>query len=338
MLKFSIIIASFNGKKLLRECMRSVFETKYPSFEVIVVDDGSVDGSIKVIREFQKKHPLILIQNERNLGLVASRNKAIQKAKGEILVFLDNDTKVDKNWLGGLIDVFSDESVGAAQCKIFDFHKVKIIQEIGMKLIPYTGFGTTLGRGEKDKGQYNTPVEIISLGAALAVKKDVTQLVGDFDQKLFHYTDDLDFSWRIWISGKRVVSAPNSKVYHYTHIHKPTYKLYYNLSKNSLRMILKNYETFNVIKYLPLSIIFNIAGGIFVLFTKGNIIALLGVLVGLGWNIFNSVDTFNERSKVNKFRRVGDSQIFPKIMIQGNIFTFYKRYFRLAKLTDTLVK
>lgn len=332
--KFSVIIANFNGKEYITDCLSSVFKTDYSSVEIIIVEDGSIDGSLEVIKKFQNRYNFQLIQNDKNLGLVASRNKAIKKASGEILVFLDNDTQVDKNWLKGLAEVFStDTLVGAAQCKIFDFKNRNTIQEIGMKLIPFTGFGTPLGRGQKDYGQFDEKAEIIALGAALAVKREIAKKIDGFDQKLFHYSDDLDFSWRIWISGHRIVLAPRAHVYHYTKIHNLSYKLYYHLCKNSLRMIIKNYEIYNVIKFLPASLLFNIAGGLFVLFTRRNISAVLGVLLGIVWSICAIKDTLQERAKVQRLRKIPDSEIFTKIMVPGNILSIHRQYFRTARKT-----
>lgn len=335
----SVVIVNFNGEKYLKDCLASVFKSYYPKFEVILIDDGSTDSSLQIIDSFKKKFRFVLIRNKKNLGLVVSRNKAIEKAQGDILVFLDNDTEVDKNWLKGLEETFSsDKTIGAAQCKIFDFKKREIIQEIGMKLNPYTGFGITLGRGQKDQGQFIHQEEIISLGAALAVKKEIAKKIGSFDQKFFHYTDDLDFSWRVWISGYRVVLAPNAKIYHYTKEHDPTYKLYFHLSKNSLRMLIKNYEISSMIKYLPFSLLFNIMGAFSVLFRRRSISAILGVLLGFVWNLIFLKDTLKERTKVQSLRRVKDVTIFNKIMISSNIVNFLRIYFSRANTSAQLIK
>ncbi len=339
-IKFSIVIANYNGEKHLRTCLESLLQTSIKNYEIIVIDNNSADTSIEIVNEFVKKDPRVkILRNKTNKGVPFSRNKAIKKATGDILVFLDNDTRVDKNWLKGIIETFStDETIGALQCKIFDFHKPDVIQEVGMKLYPYTGFGTPLGRGEKDHGQFAKPEEIIALGAALAVRKEVARKVDGFDLKLIHTTDDLDFSWRVWIAGYRVVFAPNAKVYHYTKIHNPNYKLYFHLSKNSLRMIIKNYEISNMVKYLPFSLIINILGGLAVLFKKKSMSAILGVLLGLSWSLFFLRDTLKERSKVQKLRMARDKDIFDKIMISTNIFSIYKLYFKTAKINISLMK
>lgn len=338
-INFSIIIANYNGEKYLPDCLSSIIKTDYNNYEVILIEDGSTDKSLEIVKSFKKRFDFTIIQNGKNLGLVKSRNKATKKAKGEIVVFLDNDTKVDKNWLKGLEEIFSvDSTVGAAQCKIFDFNKQDIIQQVGMKLIPYTGFGTTLGRGQKDKGQFSRPQEIISLGAALAVRKEVLVKIRGFDQNLFHYTDDLDFSWRVWLAGYRVVLAPSSKIYHHIKIHNPNYKLYYHLSKNSLRMIIKNYDIFNMLKYVFCSLLLNLTGGFYVLFSRGSFSGIYGVFLGIIWSIWNFPDTIKERTKVQNSRKAPDRYIFEKIMISSNLLEILKNYFRIAKKTDFLLR
>lgn len=340
-LSISIVIANYNGEYYLKTCLTSLLKSSFiTDYEILIIDNNSTDTSVEIIKEFQKKDSNIkLLKNKSNRGVPFSRNKAIKKAKGDILVFLDNDTKVDKDWLKGIIQTFSsDVTIGALQCKIFDFKKNDLIQEVGMKLYPYTGFGTTLGRGEKDHGQFDTPVEIIALGAALAVKKDIAKKIGGFDLKLMHTTDDLDFSWRIWISGYRVMLSPNSKVYHYTKVHSHNYKMYFHLSKNSLRMITKNYESPNVIKFLPLSLAFNIVGGISVLLSRGSVAGILGVFLGIVWYFYNLPDTLKMRSRVQKLRKTEDKEIFDKIMISTNIFNLLKIYFSGKKISAPLMK
>ncbi len=338
-LKFSIIICNYNGKKYLTDCLKSVFNSRFDSFEVIIIEDGSTDGSQLLIKKIQKKHKLTLILNEINIGLVKSRNKAISLAKGEILVFLDNDTEVDKDWLVGIEQTFKIyKNIGAVQPKMFDFKNRDIIQQVGMKLVPDTGFGVTLGRGEKDNGQYDFPLEIISLGAALAVRKTVAIKIGGFDERLFHYTDDLDFSWRIWIAGYKIVLAYDSKIYHYLKIHPHSHMFYYHLVKNSFRMLIKNYQSSNVIFYLPLCFILNLIGGIYVLFSRRDTKGIVGFIIGLLWTIKNLQDTLSQRHKTQHLRRKSDQDIYNKIMFSGSPWEIFTKHLKNSKITSSLLE
>ena len=112
----SIVIANYNGKKYLDVCLRSVLKSKYPNFELLITDDGSIDESIKIINSYIKKDKRIrLFKNKKNIGAAASRNIAIKKAKGEIIVFLDNDTEVHPNWLNELVKTLgNDKQIGGA--------------------------------------------------------------------------------------------------------------------------------------------------------------------------------------------------------------------------------
>ena len=116
-LTVSIIIANYNGEKYLPKCLKSVLDTDYKHFELILVDDGSSDNSITIIKKYSAKDKRInLIKNERNMGAAASRNRAARYAKGDLLIFLDNDTEVDKFWLNDMIKVLrSNRKIGACQ-------------------------------------------------------------------------------------------------------------------------------------------------------------------------------------------------------------------------------
>lgn len=335
--RFSVIIATYNGQAYLKGCLATVFKTDYPNFEVIVVDDGSTDGSLELINKYTNRKELVLLKNKQNLGLVNSRNKAMTKSTGQILVFLDNDTEVDKAWLKGLAVVFSnDKSIGAAQCKMFDVKNRNVIQQAGMKLIPLTGFGVTLGRGQTDR--FNDQIEIVALGAAMAVRKDVAQTIGGFDKKLFHYCDDLDFSWRVWIAGFRVVLAPKSKIYHHLKVHPPTAKLYFHLAKNSARMMIKNYQLANSLKFLPTSVFFSIAGAVNILLSRGSWVGVLGVVTGLVWSFYYLPDTLAQRKKIQAFRKVNDQYLFKTIMVPINIPSIMKQYFQGSRVTLRLMR
>src|SRR5436190_1079119 len=107
----SIIIANYNGEKYLATCLLSVLRSSYSEREILVIDDGSTDKSIAILEKFSKGNVQVkLLRNKKNIGAAASRNKAVSFAKGDIIVFLDNDTEVDKDWLVEMIKVLSSSS------------------------------------------------------------------------------------------------------------------------------------------------------------------------------------------------------------------------------------
>ena len=120
MIKLSIIIPFFNSEKYLEECLQSICKQKSNYIEIILVNDGSYDGSLKIVKRFKKKFKYIkLIDNKKNCGVSISRNKGIEKAKGDYIFFIDSDDKLIGNTLNKIIfflnknkkiDVFSIRS------------------------------------------------------------------------------------------------------------------------------------------------------------------------------------------------------------------------------------
>jgi len=335
----SVVIANFNGEKYLDTCLKSVLKSVYKDFEVLVVDDGSDDNSLNIITKYQKIDSRIsLLLNKTNIGAAASRNVALKKVKGDAIIFLDNDTEVTRNWIAELIKpLLREKNIGATQALLLDFERRDSIQMAGGLLIPHTGWLALFYHGESYKKIKNMikEKEVVGISAALAVKKEVINKIGGFDEKEARYTEDLDFCWRIWIAGYKIVLANKSIVYH--HIKsvseragmKATYrKIYFGLAKNSFRSIIKNYQVKNVFLYLPASIAINIFRGFWVLIRDKNPSALVGTFDALMWNFSNLADTIVCRFEVQKTRKVPDSFLFSRVFERRNLLEIYKRYFK----------
>lgn len=260
----SIIILNYNGMHHLKECLESVLQTNYPRYEVIFVDNNSSDGSMEFVLTnilpsyVARKIPLKTVRSSRNLGFARGNNLGIKYSKGEYVVFLNNDTKVDPYWISELVKVMEkDPTIGIAQCKTLKYGSEKIIDSVGINLY-LTGMSTTLGHGELDRGQYNHVHEIPAAHAGIAIfRRSVLETVGGFDPDFFIMREDNDISLRTWLSGWRIVLVPQSIVYHkgggtITRFMR-TIKLYYMI-RNSIAFIIKNYEMRSIIIYLPLSI------------------------------------------------------------------------------------
>lgn len=341
--KFSIIIANFNGEKYLRTCLTSLLKSSISDYEIIVIDNNSTDSSLKIASEFQKRDSRIrLLKNKTNLGVPASRNRAISKCIGEIIILLDNDTQVKKNSLEHLIQpLLINKDIGAAQALLLDFENRNLIQMAGGQLIPQAIWLIPFYQWQEYKKvkQKLTSKNIIAISAALAVKKEVLDKIGGYDSLLYNYTDDLDFSWRIWIAGYRVVLAYQSIVYHYTksvarrtNIGANNFDVYFQLAKNSFRSILKNYETLNVIKYLPISIFVNLSRAILVLVRRRDLSALLAFFYSIWWSFKNLADTIQGRAETQATRKFSDKKIMDEVFVSGGLLDIYNRNYRSSKL------
>lgn len=339
----SIVIANYNGENYLITCLTSLLKSSVSDFEVIIIDNNSTDKSLKIISEFQKKDSRIkILKNEVNIGVPASRNRAISHCKGEIIILLDNDTEVKRNSIKELIKpLLKNKDIGATQALLIDFENRKLIQMAGGHLIPQAiwlwGF---YERQEYQKikpklGQNN----IIAISAAIAVKKEVMDKINGYDPLLQNYTDDLDFSWRIWIAGYRVVLADKSIIYHYTksvakraNIGANKFDIYFHLAKNSFRSIFKNYETVNVIRYLPISFFVNFSRAILVLLRRGDPSALLATLYSIWWGFKNLPDSIKSRAITQETRKFSDKKILKEVFVKGSLLEIYNKNYRSSKL------
>ena len=160
----SVIIPNYNGEKVIKDCLKSVYSSDYPDFEVILVDDASKDHSTSLI---QSLFPVTkIIRNSRNIGFARTVNRGIKESSGEIFVLLNMDAVVRRDWLSELVrSLTSDEKIGIVGSKILD-HDERTIQHAG-GLIGRNGISFHIGRGEIDVGQYDKLSEVDTKGVEI---------------------------------------------------------------------------------------------------------------------------------------------------------------------------
>ena len=203
--KISIIIVNYNGKELLQKCLESLFKTDYENFEVILVDNNSTDNSIEfVTKEYPK---IIVIKLDSNKGFAEPNNIGAKIAKGEYLLFLNNDTVTTSNFISEMIKVLEKDQ------------RVAICQSLLLRPngdIDSSGdFIDRIGIVYNSKTKIDQIKEISSArGACMMIRKKIFDKLGGFDEKFFFSFEDVDLGWRSWILGYKVVIAPNSVVYH----------------------------------------------------------------------------------------------------------------------------
>jgi len=248
--RVSVIILNWNGGDYLVRCVDSVMKTDYPNdlFEVIIVDNGSTDGSARLVK---KMYPQVkLIENERNLGFCVGNNIGIKNSSGDIIILLNNDTIVDKDWIKEILKCAQDPKVGIIGCRLY-FPDTKIIQSLGFKM-KFLGYWESIGAGQEDKGQFNEIkyVDYVS-GAALAVKKEVLDKIGLLDPIFYAYREDADLCYRARRASYKVVTS-NAIVYHYGSLSwdKLPARKTYLAERNKIYFILKHYLPKKFLRYL----------------------------------------------------------------------------------------
>jgi hypothetical protein len=215
MIDLSVIIVSWNTKKLLADCLDSIFnQTKDLDYEVIVVDNGSTDGSVDLIKKLKHQN-LQLIENKDNLGFSKANNQGLKMARGQYFLLLNSDTKV----------------VGQALKNLVDFAKQKpLLGVVGPRLLnpngskqPSAAPFLTLGRVfiwlvTGDRFLYSSPDNQRqvdwAMGAALLVTRGAIKKAGLLDEKFFMYLEEVEWCYRIKKAGFENWFYPKAKVYH----------------------------------------------------------------------------------------------------------------------------
>lgn len=249
--KVAFVIVNWNGKKLLKNCLDSVFGQTYSNFEVYFVDNGSNDGS----SDFVSKHypEVEIIQLKENTGFARGNNIGIKKALENpgigYVVAINNDTKLDFKFLEKLLETAKNgDKVGAVAPKMKFFYEPELIDSVGV-LIHEDGGGLSRGNREKDQGQYDKQEEVFgACGGAVLYKREMLEDVkyGEdefFDNDFFAYYEDLDLNWRARLRGWKTFSCPEAVVHH---IHSATAISYspfkaFHVNRNRFFVIIKNY-------------------------------------------------------------------------------------------------
>ncbi len=208
MKKVSIIIPTYNGLKVLKKCLESLKKTDYKNLKIILVDNGSSDGTISFIK---KNYPSIeIIALNKNYGFAYAVNKGIKKAikdGSDYILSLNNDVIIpNKNWIRELIKTAEkDNKIGIIGIKITSKNKRLQFLFYGLK-----------SEGELDKGQYDFIREVPAInGVAMFIKKEVIKKVGFFDERFFYGRDDLDYGFRARKAGFKVIYNGKIKLIHY---------------------------------------------------------------------------------------------------------------------------
>ena len=252
-MKLSIIIPHFNGEELLYNCLQSLLNNiSIQDFEIIIVDNGSSDNSANKAKE---KFPMInLLKAETNLGYSGGCNIGAKNAKGEYIIFLNNDTLHTKNWIEELI-TFLDKNpqAGAAQPKILNAinrDKFDYAGAAGGYIDKYCfpfARGRIFNTLEDDINQYEHPKKIFwASGAGFIIRREILTKLSYFDNIYFAYMEEIDLSWRLQAMGWSIWNVPSSIIYHYGKqtIKENSFKSHYLNHRNSWILFFKNSASF----------------------------------------------------------------------------------------------
>lgn len=331
----SIIIINWNGGQILLNCLKSLSKINYPNWELILVDNGSRDGSENFINKVKLKNiKNIIIKNSQNLGFAPANNQGLKKSSGEYILLLNNDTLVPENFLSIMIDKMeSDSTIGVIQPKIYMMDNHQLLDNAGSYLTKI-GFLEHWGFMQKDRPEFNQEREILSAkGACMLIRVKVTEGLGLFDEKFFSYFEESDFCWRVWLAGFRVLFFPKTYIYHklgFTIRRLNVANINYHAYKNRIRSLIKNLQLNNLVVILAahLVISFVIAIAFLIKLKPKNSLMILKAIL---WNLIYLGDTVEERAKIQKLREVTDNDLFEKLMHPINWSQYLEDFKRIEQ-------
>ena len=247
----SVIVVTFNSAQCISRCIDSLLRTACDKFEIIILDNGSKDETLRVLLSYRSRTTVIPLGE--NVGLAKARNIGSRIAKGRYLAFIDHDTVVDPLWLAeGLEELKRRPNSGMLQFRVLSLRDSKLIANGGL------GEDGSDLRG-RPAAEFRSVRRILyAIGAGILMPVSVFQKIGGFDEDFFVGYDDIDFGWRARLLGFDPVCVPTATVYHDMGTFRTgqTLKIFqYYVVRNRFRMYIQNLSTRSLISNLPFIIL-----------------------------------------------------------------------------------
>ena len=250
----AIVILNLNGKHHLKPCFETLAALDYPreKIEVILVDNASTDGSVA---EMRRDHQWVKLHvNERNVGFAPGCNQGVAlAAEHDVVVFLNNDMRVEAEWLRTLVEPIARGEHAATTSKLLSWDG-KLMNSAGGGM-NFHGIGIQRGYMEEITDEYaHARLTLFACGGAMAMDAAVFRDVGGFDEEFFAYYEDVDLGWRTWVAGHTIAYVPQSVAYHHhssTSGRLPMEMIRLLQVRNPLYACIKNYDDANLQRILP---------------------------------------------------------------------------------------
>jgi GT2 family glycosyltransferase len=209
----SVVIPNWNGAHFLPVVLESLERQTHRDFTVVVVDNGSSDGSLELLaRDWPQVEVVALPENR---GFAPAVNAGIRATHGNLVALVNNDLELDAGWLAAAVRALEAEpAAGSVTGKMLSFRERDLIDDAGDGYTWY-GVGFARGRGERDSGQYDAPGDVLSAcGGAALYRRSAFTGVGLFDERFFAYMEDLDWGFRAQLRGWSCRYEPAAVSFH----------------------------------------------------------------------------------------------------------------------------
>lgn len=244
--KVIVLILSYNGKTLLDDAVPSYLDNDYENFEVVVIDNGSVDGTKEYVNE---KWPEVFVyRTDKNLGYSGGFNfgldYAFNQLKADYVLITNNDVKADRRVIQELVAVAeTDPTIGFVSGKVYFFDHPEVLQTVGKHEDPIRWNGNHIGGHTKDEGQFEEIRERIFLDDIFTlVRREVYYTVGDYDTTFRFQAEEFDWQARAKRAGFRLFYTPYAKIWHKESMtigKQSAFKAFYD-ARNPMLVILKH--------------------------------------------------------------------------------------------------
>ena len=324
----SVIIVNYNGEEYLEDCLTSLRQQTFTDLEIVLVDNNSRDDSVRLVE--QKFPEVDLIKSEENLGYAGGSNLGFRQAKGSYILILNNDTTLEKDAVGNLVESFSEiKNLGVVQPKVLLMNKKDELDSCGSFLTD-TGFLYHYGNYKNaNLEKYNHPFPVYSVkGVCMMVRREVIEKVGLFDDDFFCFFEESDFCHRVWLAGWECWYYPKSVIYHAlggAALKQPSSFIQYHSFKNRLCSYLKNLSIVSLTKVLPAYLTVNVFLSL-VYLVKMDVENFLMIYKAVFWNVKNIKKTLQKRKEI--VREIDEDTIFKKVKKNPKL----SYYFNLSKL------
>lgn len=331
--KVSILVLNYNGVGFLDDCLNSLKRLDYPDYEVILIDNASSDDSVEYAAS---NFPWVnVVKHEKNYGLCDGYNRSLGYAGGEYLAFLNNDTRVDRNWLTELVKAAQEQQADICGSTMLSFDNPERIASLGGRITPI-GTGYDIGLNTRDDRRANeAPAVVGAVGSgAMLIEKSVFQALGGFDPDYFACVEDLDLCWRAWLRGYKVIRVPTAIVYHKVGgswgSRGASQRILFG-QKNRLANIIKNFEFSNVVKGLIISTVYDLAR-LVIFLSRGKFKNMLSLTKGTVYFIKELPRTMEKRKSIQDSRMLSDKELY-RLGVIAPLKECVTEFIRLARMT-----
>ncbi len=327
----SIVIVNHNGFAITKKCLTSIYRSEQTanikpqvsdiSFEVIVVDNASIDNSIaKLKKSFSQKTNFHVVSRKTNDFLTNAYNEGFDHSRGNIVIFMNNDLTFAPDWLKEIVSPFSQKRVGIVGATILSAKEKNKIDNVGGRL-NLMGYGSSMLRGKTYKVGQNSKEPFYIPGMFLAVRRSLFIKAGKFDESYKANYEDVDLAWRIRLLGYKVLIAKKAIIYHLgswtvdKYLKKPQSS--YLCRRNRLTTILKNANIMYLFSVLPLYFLLQLIIFLKELILDKDINLAMTTPRAIYYNFANFESILAKRKKIQKLKKISKRKIVKNKLVKN---------------------